>query len=396
MTDRWYDKHLYDRLCDTDKLRIVHVCKGFPPERGGMETFARDLAVEQAHAGHQVTVLAHSNAPVGNDDQPDWPGGLHVIRCPAWFQVGPYVPVAPRLPIALGKILLAAPPHIVHLHAPNSAALWCLLLTALCCRAQQAAPKLVVHWHADVIFPPHKRPATVIMQAWRMLEQRLLARADRVIVTSQPYLETSQALAPWKSKCVVVPLRLSERTRPVPASLPHPVTDFLRGPVPGTTRSVLAVGRLSHYKGFDVLLKAVAQAPELRCCIIGTGEEESSLHALIREFHLEDRVMLPGPVNDDVLAACYQACDVFCLPSILRTEAFGLVLLEALRAGKWCIASDVHGSGMGTVIQHGVNGWLVAPGAVDALCAKLQLIPPTHRQPPRADVPGRECSACGL
>lgn len=465
--DRWFDEELYEGLGKDARLlppswplsplRIVHVCKFFPPERGGMETYVHDLAQEQASAGHQVTVLAHTASTSRRERMPE---GYTVSRSRVWMRAADYVPVAPGLAWDLAAELWRKVrderPHILHVHCPNPAALWCVLLAG----RGEGAPRLVVHWHSDVIFPQERQPNALALALWRRMERALLARADRIIATSQPYLESSEFLAPWRAKCVVAPLRLSAKRPKVPRGLKHPALDFLRGVGPetaqgdaqlggncctgagntsrdevrsreqpalqlsgqgnspeyaysssrskaqqgehclsdsvdattqidvksvlrnvgpdscaslaGAARAVLGVGRLAHYKGFEVLVRAVANSPSLRCCIIGEGEEGPKLRALVRELGVQDRVLLPGEVDDDVLAACYEACDVFCLPSLLRTEAFGVVLLEALRAGKWCVVSDVPGSGMGTVIQHGVNGWLVPPGDVAALGLGLE------------------------
>lgn len=412
-------------------LRIAHVCKFFPPERGGMETYVRDLAQEQAAAGHQVTVLAHTASASRRERMPE---GYTVSRRGVWMRAGEYAPVAPGIAWDVWRAVRGGTLDILHVHCPNPAALWCVWLAGrggraaqnICAAGAQGGksaqvtaarcavskrPRLVVHWHADVIFPLDKQPHALALQLWRRMERALLARADRIIATSQPYLDSSEFLAPWRSKCVVAPLRLSARKPEVPSGLRHPALDFLRGEaarqvvkqgsagaapenclhkstedatgcqgtlglqqtqplsgvLPDTTRAVLAVGRLAHYKGFEVLVRAVAARPSLRCCIIGEGEEGHKLRALVRELGVQDRVLLPGEVDDATLAACYEACDVFCLPSILRTEAFGVVLLEALRAGKWCVVSNVPGSGMSTVIDDGVNGTLVPPGDVDAL-----------------------------
>lgn len=368
-TGSWYADELYAGLCDGMRpLRVIHVCKYFPPERGGMESYVQTLALAQAAGGHQVLVLAHGTAASGRETLAE---NCTVSRSRVWLRLGAYLPVAPKLLWNLWRAVRGFAPHIVHVHCPNPAALWCVaLLRGKSSPHGARHPALVVHWHADVVFPQDRQPNAWLLAWWRRMERALLARADRIIATSQPYLDSSAYIAPWRAKCVVVPLRIPE---PCPQTLArHPAVDFLRDPVAGTTRAVLSVGRLAHYKGFEVLVRAIAQAPHVRCCIVGTGEQGPTLRVLVLALGLEGRVLLAGEVDDDVLQACYAACDVFCLPSLLRTEAFGLVLLEALQAGKWCVASDVPGCGMGTVLRHGINGWLVPPGDVQSLAAALE------------------------
>ena len=350
-------------------LRIVHLAKFFPPERGGMETYVRDLALAQAGAGHEVIVLAHAGHTATGTEEPL--RGVRVLRCKVWGSAGGYAPLAPLFPFVLHRVARTFRPHVLHVHCPNPAAVWCLLPGMLPSRT-----RFVAHWHSDVVFPPDKAPPRPLVALWRVLEKALLHRAARIFATSGPYMESSPFLRPWRDKCQVLPLTISPVSPYVPEGFRHPAVDFLRGPVGQTSLGILAVGRLAHYKGFDVLLRAVAQVPEARCCIVGTGEEEAPLRRLIAELRLEERVLLAGDVDEIALTASYRACGVFCLSSTMRTEAFGIVLLEALREGKWCIASDVPGSGMATVVRHGENGWLVSPGDVGALVKVLNIVHP--------------------
>lgn len=137
---------------------------------------------------------------------------------------------------------------------------------------------------------------------------------------------------------------------------------------------MLAVGRLVPYKGFRFLVEAVSQVPETCLCIVGDGEEMPLLQQLVAQHHLEKRIHLVGSIPDSRLNALYQLCDVLVLPSISRSEAFGLVLLEAMRQGKACIASNVRGSGMVEIVEHGVTGLLASPCAVTELAAALRIV----------------------
>jgi len=101
--------------------------------------------------------------------------------------------------------------------------------------------------------------------------------------------------------------------------------------------------------------------------IIGVGEERESLEKLIEDTDTGEIVELAGYVPNDKLQKLIQGCDVICLPSIERTEAFGVVLLEAMRAGKAVIASDVNGSGIGWVVENRVTGLLITPESIQSL-----------------------------
>ncbi|MCP5459517.1 MAG: glycosyltransferase family 4 protein, partial [Gammaproteobacteria bacterium] len=96
------------------------------------------------------------------------------------------------------------------------------------------------------------------------------------------------------------------------------------------------------------------------------------LDQLIDTLDLRDRVTLTGHLSDAEIAGLWRTCDAFCLPSIERTEAFGLVLLEAMRFGKPVIASDIPGSGVGWVVAQGRHGLRVEPNDPAALRAAIQ------------------------
>jgi glycosyltransferase involved in cell wall biosynthesis len=137
------------------------------------------------------------------------------------------------------------------------------------------------------------------------------------------------------------------------------------------TLKLLSVGRLSHYTGHAVLIQAVARIPGAHLVLIGDGEEADRLRALIAHLGMSDRVSMLGDIDDAGLHAAYAHADLFVLPSLDRSEAFGLVLLEAMRAGLPIVASDIAGSGVGHVVVDGVTGLLVPPGDIEALAAAL-------------------------
>lgn len=345
-------------------MRIVHIGKYFPPDRGGMERFLRDLAVMQAEQGHEVRVLAHAlNAPPGREHPAP---RLELLRCRVLFRAGAYAPVAPGLPVALLSLCRTrTPPAVLHAHVPNPAALWLPLLPLRL--------PVVLHWHADVQFPAGHAPSTGLLACWKVLEQRLLRRADRVIVTSAAYLEASPPLRAHRHKCRVVPLGLRPEDAPS-ADTEHPAARFLRSGASPDRLNILAVGRLSHYKGFDVLLEALRRMPHARLCLVGDGEEHDALRVRAASPELRNRVLMPGDLPDAALRACFQACDALVLPSLTRSEAFGMVLLEAMREGKPCVVSEVPGSGMGSVVRPGETGMLVRPGSADNLADALALL----------------------
>ena len=135
---------------------------------------------------------------------------------------------------------------------------------------------------------------------------------------------------------------------------------------------LLAVGRLSRYKGFHVLLAALARTPSASLLLVGAGECERDLRGQAQALGVQDRVRFTGAIDDADLASAYASADAFVLPSLDRGEAFGLVLLEAMRVGLPVLASDVPGTGIGHVVEDGASGLLVPPGDPAALAAAME------------------------
>jgi phosphatidylinositol alpha-mannosyltransferase len=139
--------------------------------------------------------------------------------------------------------------------------------------------------------------------------------------------------------------------------------------------NILFVGRLEPRKGAVYLLRAYAKLkqryPDTRLILVAAGRQEGDLRRFVREGRLRD-VLFAGRVSDIDKARFYKTADIFCAPSTGQ-ESFGIVLLEAMAAGRAVVASDIHG--YKKVVQRNVTGLLVEPKDPDALCGALaQLI----------------------
>lgn len=350
------------------RLRVLHIGKFYPPDAGGMEYFIADLLPALNGQGVDAAALVHAGlAPAGVTRR-----RIPVYRAPCYGRLL-YAPLSPLFPFWLRRARRDVAPHLLHLHLPNTSAFWVLL--------SPAARRLpwVVHWHSDVVAGGAgsgvaARALALAYRLYRPLEQRLLARAAAVVVTSAAYLAGSEALRPWRGKCRVVPLGVDPER--VAGGSETPSGAMLR-PAPGigapdAPLRLLAVGRLAHYKGFEVLLRALAMT---RCdatlTLVGDGERRAALAALVDRLRLGGRVELAGRLPDAALRALWRECDLLCLPSVARSEAFGLVLLEAMCFGKPVVASDLPGSGVGWVVRQGGHGLAVAPGDAPALAAAI-------------------------
>ena len=109
--------------------------------------------------------------------------------------------------------------------------------------------------------------------------------------------------------------------------------------------------------------------PEVLLFYAGRGSLKDGLQSLARELELEDEVVFAGYVDDQDKAICYRAADIFCLPSVNRAEAFGIVNLEAMASGLPIVASRL--GGIPDLVREGENGILFEPGEVDELAQVL-------------------------
>lgn len=336
-------------------MRILHLGKYYAPERGGIERYLQALAEWSVARGDTVGVLVHQRAGHWRSTQ-EFINGVSVRR--AGCVAAPlYTPLSPAFPFELAHALRDIRPDLLHLHFPNPSC-----FAALASPAARQLP-WIVHWQAEVAPDSADWRLRTAYRAYRPFEQAVLARASAIVATSQAYVDVSVPLAPWHAKTVVIPLGVEDAESGTPAPGLWPAKQGMR---------LLAVGRLSHYKGFDVLLEALAQATGASLLLIGRGECERALHALAHELGLDQRVAFAGALDDSALAAAYAAAEVFVLPSLDRSESFGLVLLEAMRARLPIIASAIAGSAVGTIVGDNQTGLLVTPGDQHALATAIE------------------------
>jgi len=341
-----------------EPISVLHVGKYFPPHVGGMETYLRDLIVALNTVGVKSSALVHqsklglgsSEERISADD-----AEIRVTRAATWARLL-FTPLSPVFPWLLRRLIKRDRPDILHLYLPNPSAFWALLLPS--------ARRLlwVIHWQSDVLTPESSRSLKIAYRLYQPFESALLKRAHKIIATSPPYLETSEALAPVTEQCEVIPLGIKDPFTGQHASV---VSEDRRIDLssPATTPAplkVLAIGRLTHYKGFDVLLDAVAQTNDITLDLVGAGDAAAALKRLAHSLNMTSRVRFHGALDEQQKNQLLSACDCLCLPSTDRAESFGLVLLEAMSAAKACVVSDVAGSGMSWLVDHERTG-LVAP-----------------------------------
>jgi rhamnosyl/mannosyltransferase len=136
--------------------------------------------------------------------------------------------------------------------------------------------------------------------------------------------------------------------------------------------NVLFVGRLRYYKGLEYLIQAMTEVnAELN--IVGTGSEEQKLKALTAKLNLSAKIHFLGDIAENELPKYYANCSVFTLPSIFKTEAFGISQLEAMASAKPIVSTSL-GTGVDWINQNGTTGFTVPPKKARALSDALNTI----------------------
>jgi rhamnosyl/mannosyltransferase len=307
----------------------------------------------ETHLQNLVTGLASEysvNVIVANDyafRQTETADGALLRRVPSFGTVAS-MSLTPTLPWELARCR----PDLVHVHTPHPAAAFSLSV------AGWRGPLVVTH-HADIL------GRRLLHGTVRPFIRNLMSKADRIIVTSRRYLETSVELRDYRDKCVVIPLGVASAAfGPCePQEAGEIRTRF-------GDRLILGVGRLVPYKGFEYAIRAMSRV-DGTLVIVGVGPLEKQLRVLIAALGLTSKVHLLGKVRD--LRSYYRAAKVFVLPSISRAEAFGIVQLEAMAAGLPVVNTDID-SGVPEVSVNGETGLTVPPADADALASALQLL----------------------
>jgi len=261
-------------------------------------------------------------------------------------------PLAPTYPLAFAR--RASEHDLVVCHLPFPLADLGLLL-----RPRLRTP-LIVYWHADIVGRPW------LTRLISPLIKRTLRRADRIIISHEAMMK-SPFLQPHAEKCTVVALGCDtawwssldaaqrERVRELQAEFP---------------RLVVAIGRLVPYKGYDVFLRALAGI-QAQAVVIGAGPLKTELETMAERLGIADRVTFVGSQSADDIKCYLHAARVFTLPSVTEAEAFGIVQIEAMAAGRPVVNTSLK-TAVPDIARNDREALTVTPGDAVALADALQ------------------------
>ena len=322
---------------------VLQVGKYYPPHVGGMETHLQTLCGE-LRKYLDVKVVVANDRRWRDEAAID---GVNVTRVGTPFNLA----AAPVCPGFVNEIRNARA-DIIHVHLPNPSAVLAYLMS------NNAAP-LVVTYHSDVI------RQKLLGRLFAPLMRRMLDRCAMIIATSRNYIESSPILAGYRGRCRVIAhgIPTGQFRRYDEAAVARIRRQF-------GSRIVISVGRLVYYKGLDYLIRAM-ESVKANLLIVGEGPLRASLEREAEVCGVRDRVFFLGDVQDVV--PYYHAADVFVLASVARSEAFGIVQLEAMICGKPVVNTKL-ASGVPFVSLDRVTGLTVPPANQEALAAAINAL----------------------
>ena len=308
----------------------------YPPEIGGIETVASEIAKIAYKSGFDSVALSFNTTNVFVKENQN---GVKIIRLPVYLKKDPI-----RLSRLFHKKLINLTncnKNLLFFHFPSFQPEIDLFF-----HNYQAYK--ICFYHADIV-----NRGFLGMVYNEFLVKKYLSKMDKIIVTSPNIIDSSKILQYFRTKIEVVPLfvdtkhfkyRKENKRKEIKEQLGIETENY---------KIVSYIGRLGRYKGLDYLIQSVSQLDRnFYLLIIGEGQEKDRLAQLVKKLALQNRVLFLKHVSYEELPLYYSASDVFVLPSVDRGEAFGLVILEALACGIPTITTKL---GTGTT-YHNING----------------------------------------
>lgn len=328
-------------------MKILQIGKSFPLV-GGVEKVMFDIMLGLSETGIDCDMLCATTKGAR-------PGIIRFNDCgrvlcvPTWLKLAATM-IAPALVFRLHKIKKEY--DIIHIHHPDPMACVALFFSGY-------KGKVVLHWHSDIL------KQKTLLKFYTPLQRWLIRRADVIVGTTPVYVGASPFLQAVQHKVTAIPIG-------VPMVLPNEEAVMKIRRQYGEKKIILSIGRLVEYKGYEYLIKAAGYLSDDYVILIGGGGPlRDELQNLIDKEGVSGKVKLIGFIPDEELPGYFGACDLFCLSSIWKTEAFAIVQIEAMSCGKPIVATKIKGSGVSWVNSDGISGLNVEPQDEKALAGAI-------------------------
>lgn len=332
-------------------MKVLHFGRFYHAQFGGLERVVANL-LKGLSRSIGVTNLVANERLATEVIEVD---GYRVYKVPSLAMIAGTA-FCPTMPYWVRKLHLEHRFDIAHLHFPDP-------MSHLAAAALPAGVKLVISWHSDIVRQKN------LLKLYRPFLDRIVARADAIIGATPFHFSSSTQLGAADScKFHVVPYGIDFSPFEDPAAVMAGAQ--LREKL-GSRHLVFAVGRHVYYKGFEYLVRAMREVRNDALLVLGgSGPLTTNLRRLAAEQGLHERVLFAGRIPDEELPAYYHAADVFCLPSVEPSEAFGLVQVEAMACRKPVVSCEL-GNGVTYVNQDGDTGLVVPPRDPAALAGAI-------------------------
>ncbi len=285
-------------------MKILQVNKLYYPVIGGIETTVRNIAENLNKKDLKVSVLACQKKGSRQEEEIN---GVTVYRAASWGKkLG--MPLSFDFFRFFKKTVKDY--DIILIHHPFPLAFLALPFIS--------KKKIFIMYHSDIV-----RQKILALPFLPFIKYGL-KRAEKIFVGGENIIKYSPLLKKHRNKCVIIPFGLNltnYQTTPKLLEEAELIKEKYKQPL------LLTVGRLVYYKGFQYLISAMAKI-EANLIIIGQGAKKKQLEKLIKKLELTNKINIIDHVPD--LKSYYLASDLFIFPSCARSEAFGLVQLEAM------------------------------------------------------------------
>jgi len=333
-------------------MKVLHFGRFYNDQFGGLERVVALLLKGLAQSMEVTNLVANERLKTDVLEV----DGYRVYKVPSWGMTASMA-ICPTMPFWGRRLHHERCYDIIHLHFPDP-------LSHLCAATLPANVKLVISWHSDII--RQKR----LLRLYRPFLDRIVARADAIVGATPRHFSSSTQLGACSDpgRLHVVPYGVD--FAPFEDLAASRAGAKLREQL-GARFIIFAVGRHVYYKGFEFLVRAMRNVRDDALLVLGgTGPRTASLKKVAASLGLNKRVYFPGRIPDEGLPSYYHACDVFCLPSVESSEAFGLVQVEAMACRKPVISCELN-NGVTYVNRDGETGLIVPPRDPQALAAAL-------------------------
>lgn len=294
------------------KIKILQINKLYYPWIGGVERVVQNIAEGLQHRVDMKVLVCRSRGRSVVEQVND----VEIVRAGS-LGIFYSMPVSLSFPFYLNE--LSRDRDILLFHLPFPLADIAYQLNRI------RGKKILVWWHSDIV------KQKILLYFYRPFLISFLRKTNKIFVATPRHIDSSGVLKNFRSRCEVIPFGIDTKKYALSVGIIDKVDAIRKIYSP---KIVLFVGRLIYYKGIEYLIQAM-KTVDASLVVIGEGPLREELLSLAADVGAEHKIhFLGGDLSDADMVAYYHACDVFVLPSVENSEAFGIVQMEAMACGK--------------------------------------------------------------